>query len=115
MKWLLAAFVLAAAEPALACKCAVVARDQVIASTPIVFEGRIASIGTRGKAQVTTLVVTRAIKGVPEGASVRVNSRTESAACGYDFREAPKTLMVGRTRSGGTLSVRRCAMVNLNP
>ena len=36
-----AAFGLIAAPPALACKCALVAREQVIAATPVVFDGEV--------------------------------------------------------------------------
>ena len=107
---------LAVSDAAFACKCAVVPRDQVIAATPVVFEGRIVNIRTSGKAQVTTVSVMRPIKGVPAGASIKVRSGTQSAACGYDFRDAGKTLTVGGDSAGpGILSVRRCTMYNLNP
>ena len=108
--------VLSSASAASACKCAVVARDQAMTSVPVVFEGRIVKIETQGRAQVTTMTVLRPIKGASRGETVRVKSGTVSAACGYDFRKAEKTLLVGGQSAGrGTLSVRRCTMFNLNP
>ena len=107
---------LAATGAASACKCAVVPRAQAIGSAPVVFEGRIVNVQTQGAAQVTTLTVLRPLKGVSNGQTVKVTSRTQSAACGYDFRKAEKTLMVGGARAGaGVVSVHRCTMVNLNP
>ena len=107
---------IAVSDAAFACKCAVVPRDQVIGATPVVFEGRVVNIRTSGKAQVTTVRVVRRIKGVSAGASIEVRSGTQSAACGYDFRDAAKTLTVGGEHAGhGVLSVRRCTMFNLNP
>ena len=107
---------LAIPDAALACKCAVVPREQVIGTTPVVFEGRVVSIQTSGRAQVTTVRVMRPIKGVATGATIKVRSGTQSAACGYDFRDATKTLTVGGDSAGpGRLSVRRCTMFNLNP
>ena len=107
---------IAVSDAAFACKCAVVPRDQVIGTTPVVFEGRVVNIQTSGNAQVTTVRVLRAIKGVSGGATIKVRSGTQSAACGYDFRDAGKTLTVGGELAGrGTLSARRCTMYNLNP
>ena len=117
--WMLAAgciVVLLSTSAASACKCAVVSRDQTIASVPMVFEGRIVKIETQGRAQVTTMTVVRSIKGASGGKTVKVKSGTVSAACGYDFRKAEKTLLVGGHSAGrGTVSVRRCTMFNLNP
>jgi hypothetical protein len=115
MKAWLAGLLLLAAEPALACKCSVTSRDHAIAAAPLVFEGRILSIQTNGTAQVTTIVVTKPIKGVSMGVRLKVKSHTQSAACGYDFREANKTLTVGGEKAErNTISVRRCTMYNLN-
>lgn len=114
--WAVAMFAVLAASPALACKCAVVARDLTVALTPLVFEGRVLAIRTQGTAQVTTVLVTNPIKGVSKGVTLTVKSHTQSASCGYDFREAEKTLTIGGEATGrNTLSVRRCAMFNLNP
>jgi hypothetical protein len=108
------AALVAATSAASACKCGVSSRESTIESTPVVFEGRITGIQTRGTAQVTTFSVVRTIKG-QVGATVRVTSSTVSSACGYDFREAAKTLTVGGSGSGRSISVRRCTMFNLNP
>ena len=108
--------VLLSTSAASACKCAVISRDQAIASVPVVFEGRIVKIETQGSAQVTAMAVVRSIKGASGGQTIKVKSGTVSAACGYDFREAEKTLLVGGHSAGrGTVSVRRCTMFNLNP
>ena len=115
MKAWIAGVLLLAADPAIACKCAVVSREQTIAATPLVFEGRILSIETKGKAQLTTVTATNPIKGVSKGVTLKVTSGTQSAACGYDFREAPKTLTIGGEKVGrNMISVRRCTMYNLN-
>ena len=107
---------LAATGAASACKCAVVPRLQAIGSAPVVFEGRIVTIETQGTAQVTTLTVVRPVKGgVSSGQTVKVKSRTQSAACGWDFRQSAKTLLVGGEGAGGVVSVRRCTMYSLNP
>jgi len=113
--WIVALALLTIAGPALACKCAVVARQHTIASTPVVFEGRVVSIETQETAQLTTFAIVRSIKGLSGRARVKVKSRTESAACGYDFRSGRKTLLVGGEAAGdGVLTVRRCTMYNLN-
>ena len=107
---------LAATGPAFACKCAVTSQDAAIRSAPVVFEGRVRDIATEGRAQVTTFAVVRPIKGVANGEIIKVRSQTQSAVCGYDFRSAEKTLLVGGERAGhGVISVRRCTMYNLNP
>jgi hypothetical protein len=100
---------------AMACSCAPASRDQVISSTPVVFEGRVLRVDTRGAVQVTTLKVVRPIKGVSSGATVKARSRTSSAACGYDFGRAGGTLFVGGTGAGrGAISVNLCTMHGLN-
>ena len=116
MRAWLAAVMLLAADPALACKCALVARDLTIVATPLVFEGRILDIKTQGTTQLTTVIVTKPVKGVSQGVTLKVKSRTESAACGYDFREAEKVLTVGGEKAArNVITVRRCTMYNLNP
>ena len=54
----LAALALLLAPPALACKCALVAREQVIAATPVVFDGEVlrVELDASGKREVTTLL-----------------------------------------------------------
>jgi hypothetical protein len=109
------AVLLLSATPALACKCGTGSRDAAISDAAVVFEGRVVSIATRGSAQVTAMQVVRPIKGVSAGETIKVKSQTQSAACGYDFRQAPKTLLVGGQSAGrGAISVRRCTMYNLN-
>lgn len=113
--WIAGLMLLAAADPALACKCGAMSREQVIAATPLVFEGRIIDIWTLGTAQLTTVIVTKPIKGVSQGVTLRVRSRTESPSCGYDFREAEKTLTVGGEKvARNVISVHLCTMYNLN-
>jgi hypothetical protein len=118
-RWMLAAAIaaaaLASASAAHACKCALVPRDRAIISTPLVFEGRVTNVETNDGTQITTLTVVRNVKGMAKGATVRVQSRTASALCGYDFREGRQTLLVGAFKDNdGTMIVRRCAMYNLN-
>jgi hypothetical protein len=102
------------ADAALACKCAVTSRAAAMSSAPVVFEGRVLNIASSGSGQVTRLTVVRAIKGVASGATVTVRSITSRGRCGWDFRTAGKTLLVGGQRAGGALSVSRCTMYNLN-
>ena len=119
LRWVVAALALLTAEPALACKCALAPRDRVIISTPLVFEGRVLKIETTREsgdaAQVTTLMVLKNVKGMSVGETVMVTTSTDSASCGYDFREAKPMLLVGAYRDEqGRMSVRRCTMYNLN-
>ena len=101
------------ANAALACKCAVTSREAAMSAAAVVFQGQVVNVATSGGSQVTTMRVTRAIKGVSSGATVKVRSRTASAACGYDFR-GKRSVLVGGERAGGAISARRCTMYNLN-
>ena len=120
LRWMIAAFALVcAAGPALACKCALVPRDRTIIATPLVFQGRVVKIETTPETgpadQITTMMVIKNLKGMAKGETVKVKSRTASAACGFDFRDARPTMLVGAFRDEqGTLGVRRCTMYNLN-
>ena len=126
-----AAFGLIAAPPALACKCALVAREQVIAATPVVFDGEVlrVEIDARGKREVTTLRVHGVVKGLSARAAYRLDaairrrpektvtvvSGVDDAACGWDFRTGPQRLTIGAERDRfGTLVAMRCTMMNLN-
>lgn len=113
LRWIAAVALVCIAGPALACKCALTSRDEAIASSSYVFEGRVANIETDGTTQVTTMTVAKMIKGPLRGV-IKVKSNTESASCGYDFREADKLLTVGAERSDDGFTVRRCTMYNLN-
>ena len=127
----MAALCLAAASPAAACKCALVQREQVIASTPVVFDGEVlrVELDASGEQEVVTLRVHRAIKGLSARAAYRLDaairrrpektvtvvSRLSDSACGWDFRGSPQRLMVGAERDRfGTLVATRCTMYNLN-
>ena len=126
-----AAFGLIAAPPALACKCALVAREQVIAATPVVFDGEVlrVEIDASGKREVTTLRVHGVVKGLSTRAAYRLDaairrrpektvtvvSGVDDAACGWDFRTGPQRLTIGAERDRfGTLVAMRCTMMNLN-
>jgi len=119
------------APAALACKCALVSRDDAIAVTPVVFDGEVLRVEDDGDGQheVVTLRVHRAIKGLSPRAAYRLDaalrrrpektvtvvSRVSSAACGWDFRAGPQRLTVGADRDKfGTLVATRCTMMNLN-
>jgi len=126
-----AALGLIAAPPALACKCALVAREQVIAATPVVFDGEVlrVEIDASGKREVTTLRVHGVVKGLSTRAAYRLDaairrrpektvtvvSGVDDAACGWDFRTGPQRLTIGAERDRfGTLVAMRCTMMNLN-
>jgi len=126
-----AAFGLIAAPPALACKCALVAREQVIAATPVVFDGEVlrVEVDASGKREVTTLRVHGVVKGLSARAAYRLDaairrrpektvtvvSGVDDAACGWDFRTGPQRLTIGAERDRfGTLVAMRCTMMNLN-
>jgi len=126
-----AAFGLIAAPPALACKCALVAREQVIAATPVVFDGEVlrVEIDASGKREVTTLRVHGVVTGLSARAAYRLDaairrrpektvtvvSGVDDAACGWDFRTGPQRLTIGAERDRfGTLVAMRCTMMNLN-
>jgi hypothetical protein len=104
----------ATADTALACKCPVTSREAGLSSAEVVFRGRVVSIATSGGSQVTTMKVTRAIKGVANGATIRVRSRTSSKACGFDFRGKSRVLVAGEHAEPGVVRLRHCTMRNLN-
>ena len=128
----LATLGLLVAPHALACKCALIAREQVIEATPVVFDGEVlrVELDASGKREVTTLRVHGVVKGLsariayrldaairrrPEK-TVTVLSGVDDASCGWDFRSGPQRLTIGAERDTfGTLVVRRCTMINLNP
>jgi hypothetical protein len=118
-------------RPAFGCKCAPIARDQVIAATPVVFDGEVlrVELDASGEREVTTLRVHGAIKGLSARIAYRLDaairrrpektvtivSGVSDAACGWDFRTGPQRLTVGADRDKfGTLVARRCTMYNLN-
>jgi hypothetical protein len=105
---------LATADAALACKCAVTSRAAAMSSAPVVFQGRVVNIANSGSSQVTTMTVTRAIKGVANGATIRVQSNTTRGRCGYDFRGKSSVLVGGDRAGSGAVSVSRCTMYSLN-
>lgn len=117
MKWLAAALFVLAVEPAFACKCAEPSRERAIKYAHSAFKGRVTNIETNGTSQVTTMVVTNAIKNASNGATMKVYSTTVSAACGYDFRRSSsKVLTVVGQRTGGKLRLAsRCSMIGLDP
>ena len=126
-----AALGLIAATPVLGCKCAPLAREQVIAATPVVFDGEVlrVEVDASGKREVTTLRVHGVVKGLSARAAykldaairrrpektVTVLSGVDAAACGWDFRTGPQRLTIGAERDRfGTLVATRCTMINLN-
>ena len=126
-----AALGLIAAPPALACRCSLVAREQVIAATPVVFDGEVlrVEVDASGKREVTTLRVHGVVKGLSARAAYRLDaairrrpektvtvvSGVDAAACGWDFRTGPQRLTIGAERDRfGTLVAMRCTMMNLN-
>jgi hypothetical protein len=119
------------APPALACKCALVAREQVIAATPVVFDGEVlrVELDASGQREVTTLRVHGVVKGLSARTAYRLDaairrrpektvtilSGVDDAACGWDFRAGPQRLTIGAERDRfGTLVATRCTMMNLN-
>src|SRR5262249_51943337 len=118
-------------SPAFACKCALVAREQVIAATPVVFDGEVlrVELDASGQREVTTLRVHRVVKGFSARTAYRLDaaipprpektvallSRVDEADCGWDFRTGPQRLTIGAERDRfGTLVATRCTMMNLN-
>lgn len=114
--------------PALACKCAVIPRDAMIASTPVVFDGEVlrVEIAEGGQREVTTFRIHGAVKGVPQRnprtdlmrrrgeRTVTILSSVQDAECGWDFRSGPQRLTVGAKRDGSDLVATRCIIYNLN-
>jgi hypothetical protein len=122
---------LVVASPALACKCALLAREQVIAATPVVFDGEVlrVEIDASGEREVTTLRVHGVVKGLSARTAYRLDaairrrpektvtilSGVDDAACGWDFRRGPQRLTIGAERDRfGALVATRCTMMNLN-
>lgn len=121
----------ARAGPARACKCALLPYDQVVAQTPVVFDGEVvrSERDVSGKRQITSFRVLGAVKGVsprlvlrPQSLIKRMPQRTISiisrlgaGQCGWDFTDGPRRLIVGAARDDdGNLVASRCTMYNLN-
>ena len=117
-----------ATTPAMACKCVLVPRDNVIASTPVVFDGEVlrVELAEGGRREVTTFRIHGAVKGVPQRnpridiarrrgeRTVTIISSVQDAECGWDFRTGPQRLTVGARRDGSDLVATRCIIYNLN-
>jgi hypothetical protein len=118
------------ATPAFACKCATLPRDNVIAATPVVFDGEVlrVELDEDGQREVTVFRVHGAVKGIPFRANARFDaimrrrvertvtivSNVRDAECGWDFRAGPQRLTVGAKRDGSDLVATRCIIYNLN-
>jgi hypothetical protein len=119
------------AHPASACQCAVIAREQAIAATAVVFDGEVlrVELDASGAREVTTLRVHGVIKGLSARAAYRLDaairrrpektvtviSGLDDTACGWDFRMGPRRLTIGAERDRfGALVALRCTMLNLN-
>lgn len=135
MKWMVGGLLccvplLLVAPEALACSCERLTRDQVIALTPIVFDGEILRIEMDAvrQQQITTFRVRDAIKGVPQRMVLRMEtvfkrmpqrtmtilSGLSGASCGWDFSTGPARLTVGARRDGPNLVASYCVMTILN-
>ncbi len=101
------------APPAWECSCARMTRQQAIAATPIVFEGRVLRVRKDGARIYADVETSRILKGsVPR--IVEVGTAESSAACGYTFRTGQQ-LTVGATLDQLQFSTTSCTMGPLNP
>ncbi len=100
------------ASPGFACSCKKMTREQVIAATPVVFEGRVLRVRKDGNSIYADVETARVLKGsVPR--VVEVGTNASSVACGYTFRVGD-TLTVGASLSQMQYSTNMCTMVPLN-
>ncbi len=101
-----------ASFPAQACSCKKMTREQAVAATPVVFEGRVLRVRKEGNSVYADIEAARVLKGsVPR--VVEVGTHASSAACGYTFRVG-QTLTVGASLSQMQFSTNMCTMVPLN-
>lgn len=78
------AFITLAAAPALACSCAQSSREEVIASSDVVFTGVVEKVERDGFWNAATVRVTDVAKGTVDEQAI-VTTATNSAACGVAF------------------------------
>ena len=87
-------------------------REQAIAATPIVFEGRVLRVRREGSRVYADVEMARVIKGsVPR--VVEVGTQALPAACGYPFK-AGQNVTVGAVLSQMQFSTTSCTMWPLN-
>jgi len=111
---LLAATALAAiaSTPAQACSCKKRTSAQVMAETPVVFEGRVLRVRREGARVYADIETARILKGtLPRIAEV--STAASSAACGYDFRPGAQ-VVVGALFEQQQFSTNLCIMGPLN-
>lgn len=105
-------------QAALACKCMAMSRGAVYASAAVAFAGEVVNITTTPSGrQRTRMRVVRPIKGIGRHhGELIVETVTDSAACGWDFRDGPRRVTIAAQRAAqGHLTASRCALYNLNP
>ena len=103
------------APPALACSCAPMTRDQVIAQAEQAFRGKVqaVSVSHNGKNDGATVVVTSRYKGeIPD--RVLVITTREPAMCGYPMTIGKDYDFAGTIDDRGRMQVNMCVMVPLN-
>ncbi len=99
------------AAPALACSCAPLSHDEVVAQSDVVFTGTVEKVVTEGFWNVATLKVHDVEKGtVDEEATVTTGSN--SAACGINFVVGQKIELAAIQRKD-RLHASSCAQMGL--
>jgi hypothetical protein len=106
-------------QRAVACSCRPPpsSREEIVASTPVIFVGEILNIRMLGEgvrqSQITTLRVLKMIKGTL-AETVDVTTSPDSAMCGWDFRNRGKQLLVGGYGQSDRLITDMCTMYHIH-
>ncbi len=112
---LLFAGVVLATEPALACSCVRLSRNQVIERSEVAFTGVVRSVGTTRdiKQMVAVVNVTERIKGRSPKRVIVVTSNIPDL-CGYPMQTGRSYGFAGTLEKRGRIGVSMCTMVPMN-
>jgi hypothetical protein len=111
----LAMLALSSTSPGLACSCAPLSFDQVVARVPVVFAGSVRSVSAsiRKQQSVADVSVQHWIKGVRRN-RIRVVTALDSTMCGYPMSTGRTYTFAGSLDRRGRLATDMCLMVPLN-
>ena len=108
--------IVSSGSAALACSCFPPPRSEIIASSDVVFVGRVQDVRVIGNKRHAWVRALRKIKGNVQPAQVvELVTERDGGLCGYDFRKDNSRITFGAMRQvDGALSVDSCSMYGLS-